>query len=113
QGVNELRPGIAAVSGRLESGRLRVVEGRCPNLLAEAALYRYEDRGASRRGENPEDDHNHALAALRYLIATMDAGRLKSPAKDGGPATLETPEQALARRQRKYLWTSPNVWHTF
>ncbi|MBV8431055.1 MAG: hypothetical protein JO244_07835 [Solirubrobacterales bacterium] len=33
------------MSARLEDGRLRVVERTCPNLLAEAGLYRYgEDR---------------------------------------------------------------------
>ncbi|MSQ96860.1 MAG: hypothetical protein EXR98_20220 [Gemmataceae bacterium] len=30
RGVNDLRAGIAAVSARLEDGRVRVLEGRCP-----------------------------------------------------------------------------------
>ncbi len=34
-------PGIAAVRARLEDGALRLLSGRCPNLLAEAGLYRY------------------------------------------------------------------------
>jgi hypothetical protein len=50
EGANALRPGIAAVTARLESGTLRVVEGRCPNLLAEAGLYRYSDDPRGRRG---------------------------------------------------------------
>src|SRR6202030_3302778 len=56
-GDNGLRPGIAAVSARLENGTLRVVEGRCPNLLAEAALYRYGGDAHDRRAEAPVDDH--------------------------------------------------------
>jgi hypothetical protein len=42
KGHNEKKPGIAAVRARLEDGSLRVVAGACPNLLAEAALYRYD-----------------------------------------------------------------------
>ena len=64
-GDNELRPGIAAVSARISNGTLRVVEGRCPNLLAEAGLYRYSTETDDNRGETPVDEHNHALGALR------------------------------------------------
>ena len=67
KGNNAKRPGIAAVSARLQNGTLRVVEGRCPNLLAEAGLYRHGD------DETPVDEHNHALDALRYLISRLDA----------------------------------------
>jgi hypothetical protein len=48
EGRNALRSGIAAVSARLENGTLRVLEGRCPNLLAEASLYRYSDAPGER-----------------------------------------------------------------
>src|SRR5207237_2043930 len=71
---NAIRLGIAAVSARLQSGRLRVLPGRCPNLLLEAGMYRYDPRlpGA----EAPIDEHNHAMDALRYLISTLDAHRM-------------------------------------
>lgn len=78
RGGNDLRAGIAAVRARLETGKLKVLRGRCPNLLAEAQLYRYRSRGEPRASatgvdsETPIDDHNHALAALRYLIARLD-----------------------------------------
>jgi hypothetical protein len=51
-----------------------VLAGRCPNLLREAGLYRYED--GERQSETPVNADNHALAALRYLIATIDVGRM-------------------------------------
>jgi hypothetical protein len=74
---NAIRPGIAAVSGRLQSGRLRLVRGACPELLREAALYRYPAADEQRDGsENPVDADNHALAALRYLVAGLDARHL-------------------------------------
>jgi hypothetical protein len=70
---NDLRPGIAAVQARLQTGRLRVDAGACPNLMAEAQLYRYPTKGAGRsESEIPVDEHNHALAALRYLVAHLD-----------------------------------------
>ena len=49
EGSNSLRPGIMAVTARLENGGLRVLEGKCPNLLAEAGLYRYGDAGEPQR----------------------------------------------------------------
>jgi hypothetical protein len=70
---NALRPGIAAVSARIEQGTLRILEGRCPNLLAEAGLYRYGSK-TERDTESPVDEHNHALAALRCLIAAWMPG---------------------------------------
>jgi hypothetical protein len=75
-GANALSAGIAAVNARLAEGTLRVLEGCCPNLLAEAGLYRYGDDPHERRAEIPEDEHNHALAALRYLISRLDARRM-------------------------------------
>jgi hypothetical protein len=73
KGGNELRAGIAAVRARLEAGKLKVLKGRCPNLLAEAKLYRYPSRPDGHGdSETPIDDHNHALAALRYLVARLD-----------------------------------------
>jgi hypothetical protein len=72
RGDNGLRAGIAAVTSRLQTGRLKVVSSRCPNLIAEAALYRYPKPGEDIPSENPVDENNHALAALRYLISRVD-----------------------------------------
>jgi hypothetical protein len=60
-GINSLRAGLGVVSARLDNGTLRIVEGRCPNLLAEAELYRYSEAAGNRRDENTVDEHNHAL----------------------------------------------------
>jgi hypothetical protein len=73
KGFNDIRLGIAAVTARLRSGRLKVVRHRCPNLVAESLLYRYPaEHERALAGENPLDEHNHALGALRYLIARLD-----------------------------------------
>lgn len=68
KGENALRTGIAAVSSRINTGKLKVIASQCPNLVREAKLYRYPESG----GEKPLDADNHALAALRYLIASLD-----------------------------------------
>jgi hypothetical protein len=108
EGSNAIRPGIAAVSARLENGTLKVVEGTCPNLLWEAHLYRYGEGGREGSAEAPIDEHNHALGALRYLISGVDGKgavwrRRRKPAeveeepKPQGPWWL--------REDREGLWT--------
>src|SRR5262249_60555173 len=40
------------------------------------SLYRYSDDRTDRRSETPVDEHNHALAALRYLVSAIDARQM-------------------------------------
>jgi len=75
-GNNDIRSGLSMVTARLEANMIRVVEGTCPNLLAEATLYRYGD-AVHGRPETPVDEHNHALSALRYLVSILDQRGLK------------------------------------
>ena len=96
--MNKLRPGIAAVSARLQSNALRIQAGRCPNLLAEAQLYRYDDTREG-EGESPLDRHNHALDALRYLIYAVDARHLAGPR----PPPAEAPDPKPAPKQKPWL----------
>jgi hypothetical protein len=106
KGDNAKRPGIAAVRARLENGTLRVLQDACPNLLAEAGLYRYDhDAGDS---EEPVKEHDHTLDALRYLISRLDARHMalerRRPAEADNPSG--TPAQgspATAPRKRKWL----------
>ena len=95
RGKNDLRQGIAAVSARIEDGILKILPGRCPNLLHEAELYRYSTEPEARKTETPEDDNNHSLAALRYLISRLDAGRLSR-----GNTRL-TPEQQKEEKEKR------------
>jgi hypothetical protein len=104
-GNNALRAGLAAVSARLENGRLRVVAGCCPNLLAEAGLYRYGDERGDRRAEEPVDEHNHALAALRYLVSRLDERHLAGPRPAApAPAAPETPPASPPALRRRDAW---------
>lgn len=104
QGKNDLRLGIAAVSARIENATLRVQEGRCPSLLHEAGLYRYGSETDDRRSEAPVDEHNHALAALRYLIATLDAKRMAGAAPVKPPAPPKEPPTIWEMMKDERFW---------
>jgi hypothetical protein len=92
---NDIRPGIAAVTARLRTGRLRVHRPACPHLVREAALYRYPTEAERRlRGENPVDEHNHALGALRYLVAGLDARFLARLRRRAPVAAVEERKEA-------------------
>jgi hypothetical protein len=93
KGRNAMRLGIQAVTARLEDGTLRVVEGACPNLLREAGLYGYATEADSRRGESPLGQDDHAMDALRYLIASIDERKLGRRRKIGDGAAGEKPKE--------------------
>lgn len=85
-----ISPGIQAVAARLRSAgdgkpRLYVLRdgldqrdaslrqaGRPTCLEDEVLSYVWDTRGHRRRGELPVDEDNHALDALRYLVADLD-----------------------------------------
>jgi hypothetical protein len=109
RGPNDIRPGIAAVTARIRTGRLKVYAAGCPNLLAEARLYRYPSESERLRdGENPVDDFNHALAALRYLVSGIDARTLARPHLKEANATDERPRAEPARPLIRL--DDPDIW---
>ncbi len=70
-GDNNIRRGIALVTARIRTKRLKV-SPNCVNLIAESRLYRYPTPAERHQlGENPIDANNHALAALRYLVSRI------------------------------------------
>jgi hypothetical protein len=83
KGDNAQRPGIAAVRARLENGTLRIVAGACPNLLAEAQLYRYDPDSPG--AEIPLKEHDHAMDALRYLVSKLDWKKMARLRRGEGP----------------------------
>jgi len=116
RGVNDLRLGIAAVSARVEDGRLRILEGRCPNLITEAGMYRWGE-SEDRRAEVPVDEHNHALAALRYMVAALD--KYKLARRPGAQRLMEmpikTPEELAQEEANRRYWErmesdDPRIW---
>jgi hypothetical protein len=95
KGYSDIRLGIAAVTARLRTGRLKIVDYRCPNIFGEAQLYRYptpQERLIV--GEKPIDSDNHALGALRYLVSRIDA-RLIAKLRQQQPAELPVEAEVL------------------
>ncbi len=87
-GKNAIRQGIAAVQARIRAGTLRILEGACPNLLAEAGLYRWDDAPNDSASEQPRDGYDHALDALRYLVHNLDKHHLARPAGPKPPPPI-------------------------
>ena len=106
KGDNTLRRGIALVTARIRTGRLKV-HPRCANLIAEARLYRWPtatERAAL--GENPIDAHNHALAALRYLVTRLEVGRRSQQTGDTAPKSRENEPAELPSADDERFWRS-------
>ena len=104
-GQNDIRLGIAAVTARIRTGRLKVRANGCPELLHEAQLYRYPNQAERlRHGENPVDDNNHALAALRYLVTSLDSHYV-ARLRRGAPAA-ETTQHS----NRNDPFANPDMW---
>jgi hypothetical protein len=111
-GDNDIRPGIAAVSARLRTGRLKVNAQTCPNLLREAGLYRYPTAAErALHGENPVDADNHALAALRYLVSKIDV-RFLARLRRAGPdiETASVSERGPLPDGRGSDWSDEAMW---
>jgi hypothetical protein len=118
RGNNDIRLGISAVTARIRTGRLKVLRNHCPNLIAEAQLYRYPSPAERAiQGEDPIDSDNHALGALRYLIATLDRRQLRHLARDPGsdrPTPIAETAAAVhdARPQAQWLrLDNPALWN--
>jgi hypothetical protein len=108
KGINDIPAGIAAVTARLRTGRLKVHRGNCVNLLEEAKLYRYPQtvRGED-ASETPIKGHDHALDALRYLVSRIDGGFI---ARFQGRGKGDSDPQAKPKRPylsiyNEDLWT--------
>jgi hypothetical protein len=113
--INDIAPGIAAVTGRIESGRLKVLASACPNLFAEAELYRYPTEKCDRRREVPVDADNHAMDALRYLVGKVDERHLARAKRKGwafwrkGEDGKEAPPPQPVKRPWLSVWNE-QLW---
>ncbi len=109
KGDNAKKPGISAVQARLEDGSLKVLKGRCPNLIAESELYHYDPED-KRKSEDPVKEYDHALDALRYLVSKVDARRLGKK-KWGWPWQKGGQEAGRGELKRKLERPWLSVWN--
>lgn len=72
--VNAVETGLYEVLMAMQSGRFKVMRGRCPNWMAERRLYRRDERG------HIVKKFDHAMDAGRYLYASGIAWLVAEPA---------------------------------
>jgi hypothetical protein len=109
-----VRAGIAAVQNRIRNGTLRILEGACPNLLEEASLYRWDDAPNETRSEDPRDGYDHGMDSMRYMIFSIDRGKVARLASAGPPPTdgnaPPPPKKPWLRYDNEALWTHIATW---
>lgn len=95
----EIETGIAAVTSRIQTGRLRILKPRCPNTLKESQLYIRDEENA--KGKRPPvDNHNHAMDAIRGLVVWIDRhylGHGRARAGEEGYVPADEPVVAYRR----------------
>lgn len=100
KGNNDIEAGVAAVTARMETGRLKIFRPGCPNLIEELGLYRYpEKKEFSPTPEKPIDEYNHAPDALRYLVALLDRKFMAHYRKKGMSPDLPPQVEPVAKRK--------------
>lgn len=71
KGKDSIKNGIDRVRELLKANKL-FVHASCTNLILEFETYVYPDKKQDKNeSENPMDDNNHALDALRYVVAMI------------------------------------------
>lgn len=104
-GTRPLEAGIAQVTDRIRTGRLKVL-GTLGHLIEEAGKYRYE-----KQTEKPVDADNHLLAALRYMVVGIDRGRSIGD-RAGEVSAAEIKATRLAEQEaRSAEWHDPEAPH--
>jgi hypothetical protein len=112
QGQNAIRVGIGAVQARIRRRTLRIIKDACPNLLAEAGLYCYNEASPEKCGGHPIGAYDHALDALRYLICHLDQNRLAKPRAPDSPLTPDSDPLQPKKFKIGCDFNNPAIWTT-
>jgi hypothetical protein len=103
-GDDAIRPGLAEITVRIDSGTPTTIAGACLKLLGEVGLYWCRADRAERKAELAVDENNHVISALRYLTSKIDARSLKGkPESDPAPAKpqqWQVPRRAIIATSR-------------
>jgi len=71
---NPVLPGIGTVTAVIKSGRLRVMRGRCPNLVDQVEKYSFpvDPVTGNYSRENPVKKDDHLPDCLRYILHSLE-----------------------------------------
>lgn len=67
---NDVEYGITMVHSLLSTGHILINRDNCPNLINELGLYVWDEKKGEKGKEQPVKANDHALDALRYVVAT-------------------------------------------
>lgn len=84
KGKDSIQAGINKVRELFKQNRL-FIHSSCINLIAELETYSYADKSPYRNAnENPIDEYNHAIDALRYIVMTHSVSKpfIQQPFRD-------------------------------
>ncbi len=88
-----IESGIAMVESRLLAGGLKI-SARCRRLIDEASQYQYAADAPTTGNSLPIPLNDHAMDALRYLVAAMDMGRSDPAAFEPVSSVASLPSSA-------------------
>lgn len=75
KGKDSIEHGINKMREMFKQNKL-FIHKSCINLIGELEMYSYPDKSAFRNAnENPQDEYNHAIDALRYVVSTYSIGK--------------------------------------
>jgi PBSX family phage terminase large subunit len=80
---NEVEFGIQEMTSKMKEGLLTVCE-ECKNTIREIESYVWDARSAKKGYDEPLKQDDHAMDALRYVIATHKVRAYNEPADDWG-----------------------------
>lgn len=82
KGPDSIQAGIDKMRELFKQNRL-LIHTSCVNLIAELETYSYADKSPYRNAtENPIDEYNHAIDALRYVVMTHTVSKpIRRPAQ--------------------------------
>lgn len=78
KGPDSIAIGISLVQARMRTGRLKIIQNKCPNLRIESNLYRYPMVDGQIMGTKPLAGNDHVMDCIRYLVMGIDRKQIKS-----------------------------------
>jgi hypothetical protein len=85
------------------------------NQPKRVQIFRYTDDATDKRAETPAHDNNYALAALRYLVSKLDAGRKvrTGPAETPADIARQREEHERQKQRERLSVRNEEFWRGF
>ena len=116
EAANQIDSGIMKVFTYFSLGKLKVMSN-CINTIREGREYKYKESDLDQvknRGEKPVDANNHAMDALRYLMAELpdDPEKMVSEVYNQINDSGYNPERNFPKALQDDVIYTPDSWYT-